>query len=75
MIGQENFLGLGLSSMTLARFINTTKQVSTWIIDPSESNHKAISAYKKAGFKIVDSFAPSTGYFKDVPHYLMILKN
>ncbi|WP_425362935.1 GNAT family N-acetyltransferase [Candidatus Tisiphia endosymbiont of Hybos culiciformis] len=75
MIGQEDFLGLGLSSMTLARFINEKEQVTTWLIDPNQSNYKAISAYKTAGFQIVDSFVPSTGYFKDVPHYLMILNN
>lgn len=74
MIGEKSFLGLGLSSITLKKFININNHVNMWLIDPAQLNYKAINSYKRVGFKVVSTFKPSNGYFKDIMHYLMILK-
>lgn len=77
MIGEEAFLGKGLGSITLKAFINFLRKnidpmIHTFIIDPAETNPRAIHVYEKAGFKKVQEFTPQVGFFKGIYHFLMI---
>lgn len=71
MIGEEKFLGTGLSYITLNKFTDTQEGVSSFLIDPEASNTKAIHVYEKAGFKKVGSYTPKKGYFTGLEHYVM----
>lgn len=65
-IGEESFLGKGLSYRTLAAFISQMPpEVKRVLIDPSPENTKAIHVYKKAGFRPVREFVVSEGLFKE----------
>ncbi len=77
MIGEETYLGKGLASITLKAFINFMRMnvdpaIHTFIIDPAETNPRAIYVYEKAGFKKVQEFTSQEGFFKGIRHYLMI---
>jgi RimJ/RimL family protein N-acetyltransferase len=54
MIGDANLVGLGLGSKIIQEFIafvhTKTAAVTSFIIDPSPDNKKAIRAFEKAGF-------------------------
>ena len=72
MIGNEEFLGKGLGAATLSEFRKFIgSEVKTFLIDPQCANIKATHVYEKAGFKIVDTFTPKAGFFKNQKHYLM----
>ena len=74
LIGEELFLGKGLGSKTLigfSRFLKKEFDATALIIDPAVDNVKAVKAYQKAGFDIVDTFIRETGYFSGIKHYLM----
>ncbi len=72
MIGEEAFLGKGLSYETLIKFGEAQDpSVTALVIDPAADNSKAIHVYEKAGFLIVDTFAPKSGEFKGKPHLFM----
>lgn len=71
MIGEESFLGRGLSYQALCKFTEEQKEVSAFLIDPELSNTKAIHVYQKAGFEKVGSFIPKTGYFSGLEHAVM----
>lgn len=71
MIGEESFLGKGLSYITLNKFTNTQDGVSSFLIDPESSNTKAIHVYEKAGFKNIGTYIPKSGYFSGLEHYIM----
>lgn len=71
-IGEEDFLGKGLSVNLIKGFIaDQYKDADIIFIDPESNNKKAIHVYKKVGFKEIDTFiAP----WHPVPHTLMQLK-
>lgn len=72
LIGEEIFLGKGLSSPMIQEFLRDKfPQVSTVLIDPELTNSKAIHVYEKVGFKKVEKFTPK---FNPVPHWMMRLK-
>lgn len=75
MIGAEEYVGKGLGAKTLRAFIDylvaKDSNITTFIIDPAAHNERAVHVYQKAGFEIQESFAPKSGYFKDIEHYLM----
>lgn len=71
MIGEESFLGKGLSYLTLSKFTETQEDVSAFLIDPEVSNVKAIHVYEKAGFEKISTFTPKNGYFFGKEHILM----
>lgn len=74
MIGNEDFVGKHLSSITLKIFIEqySDKEADKFIIDPAKDNKLAFKCYKGAGFNLVGEYAPNDGYFKGKPHYLMV---
>ena len=74
MIGNDEFVGKHLSSLTLRTFIEkySDEEADTFIIDPEFENELAFKCYKGAGFKVVDTFIKDDGYFEGKPHYLMI---
>jgi RimJ/RimL family protein N-acetyltransferase len=71
MIGEESFLGRGLSHIALLKFTDDQRSVCSFLIDPAASNTKAIHIYEKAGFKKIATFIPKEGYFASVEHILM----
>lgn len=71
MIGEEAFLGRGLSYITLNKFTDIQEGINSFIIDPETSNAKAIHVYEKAGFKKVGSYTPKKGFFSGLEHYIM----
>lgn len=71
MIGEEAFLGKGLSYLTLNEFTENQEEVTAFLIDPEISNLKAIHVYEKAGFEKVGSYTPDSGYFSGIEHLLM----
>lgn len=71
MIGEESYLGRGLSYQALCEFMDQTNDVEAFLIDPEISNTKAIHVYEKAGFEKVDTFLPKGGYFSGLEHVLM----
>ncbi len=74
MIGCEKHLGRGLAPLTLGKFIDfCSPEVKRFIIDPAHHNHRAIHAYYAAGFRKVDTFTPTGGFFSGIKHDLMIL--
>jgi len=69
LIGNENFLGRGLSCPMIQEFLlDKFPSVDEVFIDPEVENSKAIHVYEKAGFKKLEQFiAP----WHPVPHWLM----
>lgn len=78
MIGNEQFLGKGLASKSLQAFADFVKtidaEIKQFLIDPTETNNKAIHVYEKAGFSKVAEFAPDKGHFLGMKHFLMLKK-
>jgi len=76
MIGEEAYLGKGLSYRALRRFIRTLgASADAFFIDPATNNSKALHIYKKAGFEVVSTFISKSGSNKGLPHYLMRASN
>ena len=72
MIGDERFLGLGMSYLTLRAFMDSLKdQIAAFLIDPAASNTQAVAIYEKAGFVKVSEFTRTNGYFEGQPHFMM----
>jgi 8-oxo-dGTP pyrophosphatase MutT (NUDIX family)/RimJ/RimL family protein N-acetyltransferase len=72
MIGDERFLGLGLSHLTLRAFMDSLKdQVAAFLIDPAATNPRAVHIYEKAGFVKVAEFTRSNGFFEGIPHVML----
>lgn len=71
LIGPKEFLGRGLAHRMIQEFIqNQFAHADFFMIDPGQSNQKAIHVYEKAGFKKVGEFCPS---YDPVPHFMMRL--
>lgn len=74
-IGEPNFIGRGLVSMMLKKFLKeiifTQEGIDTCVIDPQPDNARAIRAYEKVGFKFVRVLQKPK---KRNPTYLMRLK-
>lgn len=70
-IGNLDYLGKGLAVQIIQEFIlSQYSDASEIIIDPEQSNKRAVHVYEKAGFQIFDEFiAP----WHPVPHYKMRL--
>ena len=62
-IGSETMLSKGVGSMVLATFVERLQALgyATIIIDPDASNNRAIRAYKKAGFRVIEELKNKTG--------------
>lgn len=74
-IGEESFLGKGLSSETLKKFAEAQPpSVEAFLVDPEAKNEKATHVYEKAGFVKVSTFIRGEGFFKGKPHYLLKMK-
>ena len=71
MIGEEAFLGKGLSYLALKAFMQQQKDIVAFLIDPEATNTKAIHVYEKAGFKEVGRYTPGTGSFAGKEHLMM----
>lgn len=73
-IGEDEFIGKGLSHEYIRKFMyDKFEDASAFLIDPEVANERAVHIYEKAGFKIMQKFAPETGEFAGVPHYMMKL--
>lgn len=74
MIGNEEFVGKHLSSITLRTFIEqySDEEADRFIIDPEFDNDIAFKCYKGAGFVDVDEYTVKDGYFKGKKLHLMI---
>lgn len=76
MIGNVDFLGKGLAVLTLQCFIDflQTKDpaIDRFIIDPAARNTRAHHVYQNAGFKDVGIFTPTNGFFRGLPHSMML---
>lgn len=72
MIGEENYLGKGLSAPTLQAFIDQLPtSITALLTDPETKNTKAIHVYEKAGFQKVADYSPSEGPFQGVDHIIL----
>jgi RimJ/RimL family protein N-acetyltransferase len=61
MIGNRNYFGKGLGTITLVRFMDffrtmIDEKADLFIIDPAQSNPRAKYVYMKAGFEHVGDF-------------------
>ena len=74
MIGNDEFVGKHLSSITLRTFVEefSDEEADRFIIDPECDNELALKCYKGAGFEVVDEYTTKEGYFKGKKHFLMI---
>ena len=74
MIGNDDFIGKHLSSITLRTFVEeySDKDADRFIIDPEFDNEVAYRCYKGAGFEDVDEYIVRDGYFKGKKLHLMI---
>ena len=74
MIGNEDFVGKHLSSLTLRTFVEqySNEEADRFIIDPEYDNEIAFKCYKGAGFEDVDSYVVKDGFFKGKKLHLMI---
>jgi len=71
LIGNEKYLGKGIAHKMIQRFITDKfSTVDYFLIDPSETNPKAIRVYEKAGFTKKEVFYPS---YDPIPHLMMRL--
>ncbi len=74
-IGEEVFLGKGLSSETLKKFAEAQDpSIKAFLVDPEVKNEKALHVYEKAGFVKVTTFIRGQGFFRGKPHYLLKMK-
>lgn len=72
MIGNEKYLGKGLSYLTLKAFINfCPPEIKRFLIDPASDNTLAIHVYEKAGFREIDRYTPKEGNFVGKEHIMM----
>ncbi|MDE6031792.1 MAG: acetyltransferase [Oscillospiraceae bacterium] len=74
-IGEPEYWGMGIGTkymQTVLDFLKTAENADAVIVDPHKSNTRAIRAYEKAGFKIIDEL-PEHELFegKRVDCYLM----
>lgn len=62
-IGDAIDLNKGIGSAVLRKFSNQLldEGYSTILIDPDNENYRAIRAYKKAGYKIIENLVSKTG--------------
>ncbi|MFC3170043.1 GNAT family N-acetyltransferase [Paracoccus fontiphilus] len=62
-IGPPDLLSQGIGSQVLARFVAMLRAEGhrTIVIDPDIANHRAIRAYRKAGFQPIAELAGRTG--------------
>ena len=75
LIGDEAFLGKGMSHLLIKKFIAEHFQhAAAFLIDPELRNIHAIHVYEKAGFVIVDQFRGEHGRYAGIPHIMMKLK-
>lgn len=59
LIGEEAFLGKGLSSLMIRKFLlDTQSGVDIVFIDPALENSRAVHVYEKAGFVGLEEFTP-----------------
>lgn len=74
MIGNEDFIGKHLSSITLRTFVEkySDEEADRFIIDPEFDNEVAFRCYKGAGFVDVGEYIVKDGYFKGKRLHLMI---
>ena len=74
MIGNDDFVGRHISSLTLKTFIEeySDEEADRFIIDPEFDNEIAFRCYKGAGFVDVDEYVVKDGYFKGKKLHLMI---
>ena len=74
MIGNDEFVGKHLSSITLRTFIEeySDEEADRFIIDPEFDNELAFKCYKGAGFKVVGEYTQNGGFFDGKKNYLMI---
>lgn len=78
-IGNKNYLGKGLASITLETFTkffqkNIDNNADTFFIDPDENNPRAKRVYEKAGFELIGTFDMEMGFFKGHKSLLMVKK-
>lgn len=78
-IGQPEYWSRGIGTkymQTVLNFLKTAENADAVILDPHKSNARAIRAYKKVGFKIIDEL-PEHELFegKRVDCYLMEYRN
>lgn len=78
-IGNPEYLGKGLASQTLEKFILYYQEIidptaDTFFIDPDENNPKAKRAYEKAGFQHIGSYKATKGAFIGQTSLSMIKK-
>lgn len=78
-IGEPEYWSRGIGTMymqTVLDFLKTVENADAVILDPHKSNARAIRAYEKAGFKIIDEL-PAHELFEGekVDCYLMEFKN
>lgn len=72
LIGDTAYLGMGLAHQVIHGFLqNQFPLVDEVLIDPEKTNCRAVHAYQKTGFKIIDEFIPS---HSPNPHYMMRLR-
>lgn len=75
LIGEETFLGKGMSHLLIKHFIHKKfSHATAFLIDPELRNIHAIHVFEKAGFVIVDEFKEEHGQFAGIPHIMMKLK-
>jgi len=68
-IGEERYLGKGLSSIMIQSFLlDKFSHITSVFIDPEVANTKAIHVYEKVGFKKLMQFIAE---WHPVPHWLM----
>lgn len=71
LIGEEKYLGKGLSHRLIEEFLLTQfGGVSEVLIDPEKTNTHAVHIYEKVGFKVLEEFIPT---WSKEPHYMMRL--
>lgn len=65
LIGEEDLLGKGLATPMIRQFLlDHYSHISKVLIDPVETNQRAIHVYEKAGFRKIEKFPQS----HDEPH-------
>lgn len=75
VIAEEVFLGKGLASEVLKKFIEVLDVSDKALLaDPEVKNEKGIHILEKAGFVKVSTFIRGQGFFRGKPHYLLKLK-
>ena len=74
MVGNPDFAGKHLSSITLRTFVEeySDKDADRFIIDPEFDNEIAHKCYTGAGFVDVDEYVVKDGFFKGKKLHLMI---